>query len=147
MAVRLAFACVAMSVLMPSDVPAAPKARTAERAMVRAVNEAREDHGRRALSNSRRLARSAGRLAAKLTKLDVFGHLGSPSGGSGVQGEALALHRGWRARARSTVRRWLSSPSHRAVVLGRFRAIGAGIKRGRIGGRLTTVWVLHVGGR
>ncbi len=112
--------------------------------MVRAVNEAREDHGRRALRPSRRLTRSAGRVAAKLAKLDVLGHLESAPAGSGARGEALARHRGWRARARSTVRRWLRSPSHRAVILGRFRTVGAGIKRGRVGGRLTTVWVLHL---
>lgn len=147
MAKRLAVACVAISVLIPCDAGAASKARAAERAMVQAVNEAREDHGRRALSYSRPLARSAGRLAAKLTKLDVFGHLESAPAGSGARGEALARHRGWRARTRSTVRRWLRSPSHRAVILGRFRTVGAGIKRGRIGGRLTTVWVLHVRAR
>jgi uncharacterized protein YkwD len=147
MALRLALACVAVSALMPCEAPAAPKGRAAEHAMMDAVNEARKDHGRRALSHSPPLARSAGRVAARLMKLDVFGHLGSAPAGSGVRGEALALHRGWRARPRATVRRWLRSPSHRAVVLGRFRAVGAGIKRGRIGGRLTTVWVLHVGAR
>jgi uncharacterized protein YkwD len=145
MAKRLAVACVAMSLLIPCDEAASSKARTAERAMLQAVNEAREDHGRRTLRYSRALERSAGRLAAKLVKLDVFGHLESAPAGSGARGEALAYHRGWRALTRSTVRLWLRSPSHRAVILGRFRAVGAGIKRGRIGGRLTTVWVLHVG--
>jgi len=144
MSKRLALACVAMSALIPCDAAAAPKARAAERAMVQAVNEVREDHGLRALSYSRPLASSAGKLAAKLTKLDVLGHSESAPAGSGAWGEALARHRGWRARIRSTVRRWLRSPSHRAVLLGRFRAAGAGIKRGRVGGRLTTVWVLHV---
>jgi uncharacterized protein YkwD len=144
MALRLAFACVALSLLMPYEAPAAAKGRAAERGVVDAVNEARKNHGRRALSDSPTLARSAGRVAAELAKRDVFGHLGSAPAGSGVRGEALALHRGWRARAKETVRRWLRSPSHRAVVLGRFRAVGAGIKRGRIGRRLTTVWVLHV---
>lgn len=145
MALRLAFACVSLSLLMAYEAPAAQKGRAAERAMVDAVNEARKDHGLRALRESPALARSAGSIAAKLTKRDVFGHLGSALAGSGVRGEALALHRGWRPRAKETVRRWVRSPSHRAVVLGRFRAVGAGIKRGRIGGRLTTVWVLHVG--
>jgi uncharacterized protein YkwD len=145
MAKRLAVACVAMSVLIPCDAAAAPKARAAERAMVQAVNEVRADHGRRALSYSGPLARSAGRLAAELTGLGVLGHSESAPAGAGAWGEALARHRGWRARIRSTVRRWLRSPSHRAVILGSFRAVGAGIKRGRIGGQLTTVWVLHVG--
>jgi uncharacterized protein YkwD len=145
MALRLAFACVSLSLLTAYEAPAAPKGGAAERAMVHAVNQAREDHGRRPLRESPALARSAGRVAAELTKRDVFGHLGSAPAGSGARGEALALHRGWRARAKVTVRRWLLSPSHRAVVLGRFRAVGAGITRGRMGGRLTTVWVLQVG--
>jgi uncharacterized protein YkwD len=147
MALQLALACVAMSLLMPYEAPAAPRGRAAEQAMMDAVNEARKDHGRRALSDSPPLARSAGRVAARLMKLDVFGHLGGPPAGWAVRGEALALHRGWRARPRATVRRWLRSPSHRVVVLGNFRAGGAGIKRGLIGDRLTTVLVLHVGSR
>jgi uncharacterized protein YkwD len=147
MALRLALACVAMSVLMPYEAPAAPRGRAAEHTMMDAVNEARKDHGRRALSASPPLTRSAGRVAARLMELDVFGHLGRAPAGSGVRGEALALHRGWRARPRATVRRWLRSPSHRALLLGHFRAGGAGIKRGRFGGHLTTVWVLHVGAR
>lgn len=147
MALRLAVACVALTVLIPSDALAGTKAGAAERAMVDAVNHVRKRHGLRPLRDSRPLARSAGRLAVKLTKLDVFGHLGSAPAGPGVRGEVLAVHRGWRARARSTVRRWLRSASHRAVLLGRFRRVGTGMKRGRFGGRLTTVWVLHVGGR
>jgi uncharacterized protein YkwD len=143
MAVRLVLACVALSVLLPSEALASSMARSAERTMVEAVNEARRDHGRPALVESAALARSAGRLAVTLTRLDVFGHVGGAP--AGVRGEALAMHRGWRARPSSTVRRWLRSPAHRAVVLGPCRAVGAGIRRARLGGRLATVWVLHVG--
>ena len=64
-----------------------------------------------------------------------------------ARGEALAMHRGWRPRARRTVRAWMQSPAHRAVLLGGFRHAGAGLKRGRFRGRLATVWVLHVGRR
>ncbi|HEV2875408.1 MAG TPA: CAP domain-containing protein [Thermoleophilaceae bacterium] len=148
MALRLAVACVAMTVLIPSEAPAAGNGRAAERAMVDAVNDARQRHGLRPLRDARPLARSAGRLALGLTRLGVFGHLGAgASAGSRSWGEALAVHRGWRARARPTVKRWLRSPSHRAVLLGGFRRIGAGIRRGRLDGRLTTVWVLHATGR
>ena len=143
MAVRLVLACVALGVLLPSEALASSRAPLAERSMVEAVNEARRDHGLPALVESASLARSAGRLAVTLTRLDVFGHVGGFP--AGVRGEALAMHRGWRARPSSTVRRWLRSPAHRAVVLGPCRGVGAGIRRARLGGRLATVWVLHVG--
>jgi uncharacterized protein YkwD len=147
MVLRLAVVCLAVTVLMPSEALAAGKGRAAERAMVDAVNAARQRHGLRPLRESRPLVRSAGRRAVALTRLGLFRHLGAdPPAGSHSWGEALAIHRGWRSRARSTVRGWLRSPSHRAVVLGGFRRIGAGIKRGRLDGRLTTVWVLHVSG-
>jgi uncharacterized protein YkwD len=147
MALRLAVACLAMTVLIPSEAAAAGKGWGAERAMVDAVNDARQRHGLGPLRESRSLARSAGRRAVALTRLGVFRHLGADApAGSRSWGEALAIHRGWRARARTTVRRWLRSPSHRAVLLGGFRRIGTGIKRGRLDGRLTTVWVLHASG-
>ena len=146
MALRLAVACLAMTVLVPAEAAAAGKGRAAERALVEAVNDARQRHGLRPLRQSRPLARSAGRAARRLMKRDSFHHTGGPAG-SRSWGEAIAAHRGWRARARRTVRGWLRSASHRAVLLGRFRGIGAGMKRGRMGRRLMTVWVLHVGGR
>jgi uncharacterized protein YkwD len=143
MALRLVV-CLVMTLLIPSEAAAAAKGGPAERAMVDAVNDARHRHGLRPVREARSLARSAGRRAAALTRLGVFRHLGADApAGSRSWGEALAVHRGWRAQARTTVRRWLRSPSHRAVVLGGFRRIGAGIKRGRLDGRLTTVWVLH----
>jgi uncharacterized protein YkwD len=149
MELRLAVVCFALVMLVPSEAMAAANAKAAERAMVDAVNEARREHRLRPLRDSRHLARSAGRRAARLNELDVFGHLGEidATGGFRSLGEALALHRGWRARAGWTVRRWMRSPSHRAVLLGPYRQVGAGIKRGRFYGRLTTVWVLHVGRR
>jgi uncharacterized protein YkwD len=144
MALRLVVVCLAITLLIPSEAAAGREGRVAERAMVDAVNDARHRHGLHPLRESRSLARSAGRLAATLTRLGVFRHLGADApAGSRWWGEALAVHRGWRARVRTTVRRWLRSPSHRAIVLGDFRRIGAGIKRGRLDGRLTTVWVLH----
>jgi uncharacterized protein YkwD len=146
MALRLAVACLAMTVLVPAEAAAAGKGRAAERALVDAVNDARQRHGLRLLRQSKPLARSAGRVARKLMRRNSFPHTSAPAGARSW-GEALAAHRGWRARARRTVRGWLRSASHRAVLLGPFRRIGAGMKRGRMGGRLMTVWVLHTGGR
>ena len=42
----------------------------------------------------------------------------------------------------------MSSPTHRAVLLSAgFRWVGMGVARGKIGSRLVTVWVAHVGRR
>jgi hypothetical protein len=125
MALRLAVVCLAITVLMPSEALPAGKGRAAERAKV----DARERRPPAAwpppLRGSRPLARSAARRAVALTRLALFRHLGADApAGSHSWGEALAIHRGWRGRARSTVRRWLRSPSHRAVVLGGFRRMG-----------------------
>jgi uncharacterized protein YkwD len=55
-------------------------------------------------------------------------------------------HSGTRPRYTATVRAWLASPPHRAVVLsGAFTHAGAGIARGVFNGRNSTIWVLHVG--
>jgi uncharacterized protein YkwD len=145
MALRLAVACLAMTVLVPAEAAGAGKGRAAERALVDAVNDARQRHGLRPLRHSWPLARSAGRVARRLMRQKSLHHSSAPAGAR-AWGEALAVHRGWGARARQTVRRWLRSPTHRAVLLGRFRRVGAGMKRGRMDDRLTTVWVLHAGG-
>jgi hypothetical protein len=61
MALRLAVACLAMTVLVPAEAAAAGKGRAAERALVDAVNDARQRHGLRLLrSRSRSRAARAG---------------------------------------------------------------------------------------
>jgi uncharacterized protein YkwD len=149
MAVLLAIACVAVTALVPPGATAAVRAPATERALVNAVNEVRHRYGLRPLRLSGPLAHSAGRLAAALMEKDLLAHVGGVDlpGRFRARGEALAMHRGWRPRARRTVRAWMQSPAHRAVLMGGFRHAGAGLKRGRFGGRLATVWVLHVGRR
>jgi uncharacterized protein YkwD len=149
MAVRLAIVCVAVTALPPTGAMAAERVRAAERSLVDAVNELRHSHGLRPLRRSSLLAHSAGRLAAALMEQGMLGHVGGVDLPERfrARGEALAMHRGWRPRARRTVRAWMHSPGHRAVLLGPFRHVGAGLKRGRFRGRLATVWVLHVGRR
>jgi uncharacterized protein YkwD len=148
MARLLAAVCVVSALLVPAATPAKPTAQSAERSIVGALNDVRRAHGLRPLPASAALRASAHAVASSLMKRDAFGHADRIAAGGRfrVVGEALAIHRGWRPRARRTVRRWLRSPSHRAVVLGRFRRAGAGMVRGRFGGRLATIWVLHVGG-
>jgi hypothetical protein len=46
-----------------------------------------------------------------------------------------------------TVRSWMASPPHRALILHPgFRWLGAGPARGTLAGRRVTTWVLHLGG-
>jgi uncharacterized protein YkwD len=146
MAARLIVASVVTVLLVPSGALAGSGARSAERAMLEAVNDVRHAHQLRPLRPSRRLERSAGGYAARLMKLDLFGHASRIAGGGSraTQGEALAIRRGWRPHTGRTVRLWMRSPPHAAVLLDRrFRRAGAGMSRGLFGGRLATVWVLR----
>lgn len=118
-------------------------------AMVRAVNDARTSHDLRPLRRETRLARSARAYARWMLRVDYFGHVDRirTSARFRVLGETIAWHTGRRARVRGTLRRWLRSPPHRALILSRrFRWIGAGLARGRMHGRPSTTWVLHLGG-
>jgi uncharacterized protein YkwD len=150
MAARLVVAGVVLALLFPFGAPAAPKERAAEHAMVEALNDARRAHHVRPLRGSRWLARCAGGYASRLMRVDAFGHAYRLPQGGGMRalGEAIAMHRGWRPRARLTVRRWLRSSAHRGLVLSsRYGFVGAGLSRGRFQGRLASIWVLRLGGR
>jgi uncharacterized protein YkwD len=128
----------------PAAVAPAP-----EVAMISAVNRARAKRGLRPLGQSSSLNGSAHRYAAWMLRRDYFGHLSRIRAGGGYRriGETLAMHFGWRSRIRRTVRSWMSSPTHRALLLsGGFRELGAGRATGRYGGRRATTWVLHLGG-
>lgn len=117
--------------------------------MVAAVNEVRAQHGLPALAGSTTLHQSARRYAEWMLRADYFGHLSRIRASSrfSMLGETLAWHSGHRPRVASTVRRWMSSPPHRALILHPgFRWLGAGPARGTLGGRPVTAWVLHFGG-
>jgi len=90
----------------------------------------------------------AGTYQLRLMANDTFGHRGrvSASGRFHQLGEAIAMHGGSRPGVRGTVRQWLSSPSHRAIVLTRsMRWMGASMCRGRFGHHPAVIWVLQVG--
>jgi uncharacterized protein YkwD len=117
--------------------------------MVAAVNEVRAQNGLPALGASPALHRSARRYARWMLRNDYFGHLGRIRASSrySMLGENLSWHSGRRARVARTVRRWMNSPPHRALILHPgFRWLGAGPARGTLGGRRVTAWVLHFGG-
>jgi uncharacterized protein YkwD len=118
--------------------------------MFKKINNIRRAHGVRALRPSYSLFISAKLYARRMMRSDYFGHLSRIPVASGWRsaGETLAWHRSWRLRPRRTVRRWMHSSSHRAVLLSsRYRRIGVGRARGRLWGRTATVWVAHVGRR
>jgi|Tabmets5t2r1_1033131.scaffolds.fasta_scaffold75552_2 uncharacterized protein YkwD len=139
-----------MLVLVAGASPAQPAAAApAENEMVDQVNGVRAGQGLRPLRPEPRLDRSAGSYAAWMLRHDYFGHLERIRAASGfsVVGENLAWHTGLRPRVAGTVRAWLNSPPHRALMLSsRFRWIGAGMARGRLDGLASTTWVLHLGG-
>jgi uncharacterized protein YkwD len=139
-----------MLVLVAGASPAQPAAAApAENEMVDQVNGVRAGQGLRPLRPEPRLGRSAGSYAAWMLRHDYFGHLERIRAASGfsVVGENLAWHTGLRPRVAGTVRAWLNSPPHRALMLSsRFRWIGAGMARGRLDGLAGTTWVLHLGG-
>ncbi|MEA2132935.1 MAG: hypothetical protein QOC68_844 [Solirubrobacteraceae bacterium] len=138
----------------------AARASRASRAAVRRsvvclINRQRASSGRRGLVADRRLTRAAARHAADMARHNYFGHV-SPNGASplrraraagwrGGVGEALAWGCGSLSSPAATVRAWMASPPHRAILLGRGRAIGIGFKRaaGCSGGRV--FWAAEIG--
>jgi uncharacterized protein YkwD len=130
-------------------VPSTASADHARAKMIERVNDARADNGLRALRSAPALARSSASFSHHLMKRDAFGH-GNGVSASGFRGmgEALSLHFGFKPKVGGTVRRWLASPAHRAVVLKRgANWIGVGMTRGRFRGHRATIWVLQVGRR
>jgi uncharacterized protein YkwD len=63
-------------------------------------------------------------------------------------GETIAWHSGFQAGPRRTVRQWMASPPHRAVLMSSaFRMVGMGMEPGRLGSRPVAMWVAHLGRR
>ncbi len=136
--------CTLTTLLVLSFAAAAPAAQAGsprldrgERTVIRAINRARASHGLRRLLTGRRLARAADAHSRNMLRADFFSH------GSFAQrvrryvryrsiGETIAMTS--RCSARTVVRMWLNSPSHRAVLLSsRFRRVGVGRRLGRLG--------------
>jgi uncharacterized protein YkwD len=124
------------------------------RALLCLVNRERTRHGRHALPADRRLMRAAGRHAADMARRHYFSHV-SPSGSGPTQraraagwhggvGEAIAWGCGSLSSPRATVRAWMASPPHRAILVGGGQAVGVGYKGTRACGGHDD-WVLDVG--
>jgi uncharacterized protein YkwD len=111
------------------------------------INKIRRAHGIARMRPSFSLFISAGRYARQMMRSDYFGHLARipVTRRFRMTGETLAWHSGWRLSPRRTVRQWMGSPSHRAILLSSsFTRLGVGRARGNYGGRRATMWVAHV---
>jgi uncharacterized protein YkwD len=116
--------------------------------MLNAVNWVRTQNGLPALHYSRSLAHSATGYSRRLMRSGYFGHDSRihASRRFHTLGEILEYRRGMRPRVRATLREWLNSPPHRAVIMnGDFRYAGAGFSRGRFHGKRSTIWAMHFG--
>ena len=112
------------------------------------LNGIRKANGLPALRASVSLSRSATRYARHMIAARYFGHASRIGASSrfGRLGETLALNNGSRLVPGKTISSWMSSTSHRAVLLSsRYRFIGIGIARGRTESGPVNVWVAHVG--
>jgi uncharacterized protein YkwD len=124
------------------------------RAMLCLVNRTRIAAGLAPFRGERHLARAASRHAADMGRRHYFAHV-SPSGTSpmsrarsagwrGGVGEVIAWGCGTLSSPSATLRAWLNSPPHRAILLGNAHSAGVGVKRlSGCGGR--AYWVIDVG--
>ena len=141
-------ACAAVAVALLTPAPAI--ASRAEHKAIDALNEVRHAHGLPALRVADALNHSSGRYAKRMLRTDYFGHAAhiQVAGSFRSAGETLAWHSGRHPQPRRTIRRWMASPSHRAILLSpSFHWVGIGLARGRLGSRVVTAWVAHVGAR
>jgi uncharacterized protein YkwD len=141
-------ACCWLMVAIAATLPAPAHALSPAERMALTINKARDRRGLPPLRESHRLCGSAGRYAGWMMRTGYFGHVTRIRASRRFWwvGEALAWHSGWRPRVSQTVRAWLRSPPHRALLLSRgFRYLGPGMTLGRFGGQRATMWVLHFG--
>lgn len=123
---------------------------SATRSYLTNVNEARASRGLQKLNLSQSLQQSASAYSRWMLRKNYFGHLSTirSSRRFSLRGEVLARTGARDPRATEIVRAWLRSPSHRAVLLNpRYRFIGIGQARGRLGAADATLVTGHFGGR
>jgi uncharacterized protein YkwD len=138
--------------------PARLSRATARRALLCAINRARAAHGLAGFAGEHHLRSAARRQAADMVRHHYFGHqrAGGPSlserlraaGWTGrAAGEAIAWGCGSSGSAAATVRAWLHSPPHRAIVLsGAYRGAGIGVAaRAPASCSPGATWVLDAG--
>jgi len=118
--------------------------------MLAKINATRADSGLAPLRAARNLERSAGAFARWLVKHDQFQHRPRVSVTRSYPhcGEALAMHFSLAADVGGTLKSWLGSPNHRALVMtNSMNLVGLGHASGRANGQPRTIWVLQVARR
>jgi uncharacterized protein YkwD len=140
-----------VALLASCGVPTAAAAEEPEQRMTERINEARaREGGLPPLRAAPALERSAGSFARYLVRHGALQHRPAVSTGRSYphSGEALAMHFSLRARIGPTLRTWLRSPAHRALVFtSSMNLVGIGHSSGRLKGRPRTVWVIQVARR
>jgi uncharacterized protein YkwD len=131
--------------------------RTLRSALLCLVNRKRAANGLKALRLDRKLQRAAGNHARDMVRHDYFAHQrdGGPDlserldrvGWNGdAWGETIAYGCGSSGSPRATLKAWMNSPPHRAVVLsGTYRRGGLGVGAEAPCGDSGATWVLDVG--
>ena len=145
-------ACVAAAaaLLSPGAASGADAGVSVEAQAIESLNQIRASNGLAPLRTSNSLSQSADAYSRHMLVHDFFGHQARIRVASRFHtvGETLAWHSGFQPGARRTVRQWMASPPHRAVLLSSaFRLVGMGMERGRLDGRAATMWVAHVARR
>ena len=145
-------ACVAAAaaLLSPGAASGADAGVSVEARAIESLNQIRASNGLAPLRTSNSLSQSADAYSRHMLVHDFFGHQARILVASRFHtvGETLAWHSGFQPGARRTVRQWMASPPHRAVLLSSaFRLVGMGMERGRLDGRAATMWVAHVARR
>jgi uncharacterized protein YkwD len=154
---RLLLGCVLALVLVATAAsPALASGLIYRHRLLTAINAARANHGLAPLRSSLSLHRAAQRHTNDMINRDYFGHT-SPTGstlytrimssgfvywGEWSAGEDLAWGTGTYGTPRATVRMWLASPEHRAILLSSsYRLIGLGRATGSfLGHSDAVVW-------
>jgi uncharacterized protein YkwD len=121
------------------------------------VNNKRASAGLKAIKANRKLEKAATRHAKDMVRRDYFAHQrpGGPDLGERLEragwrgsafGETIAYGCGSSASPKATLRGWLNSPPHRAILLsGTYKAGGLGIGAEAPCGNHGATWVLDVG--
>jgi uncharacterized protein YkwD len=160
--------CAAALALPPAADAACPGARATiakaspdklRSALLCLVNRKRTAEGLKALGPDRKLRRAATRHARDMVRRDYFAHqrAGGPdlterlerAGWNGsAWGETIAYGCGATGSPKRTLRAWMHSPPHRAVILsGTYRRGGIGVGAEAPCGDRGAIWVLDVGRR
>jgi uncharacterized protein YkwD len=143
---------LSLAVLGVIAVTAAPQPASAARSftgkgMMDAINYTRSKYGLRHLKRSPRLVRSSAARGELMMRENFFAHparLRVPT--FDRVGEILELHGGRRQRMSRTIRLWMNSYGHRAVMLSsHYRWIGASRAVGQYQGGPATIWVVRFG--